>query len=110
MKKLFILTLILSGCASSQGRWHKEGLTQDEYSKARYTCLLQAQQPESQNLFSTRYSAANATNRSPADREANALMAGFSKGMEQNQTGMLTNDILFEACMNANGLYWKQDN
>ena len=110
MKKLFVLTLILSGCASQQGYWFKEGLTQDEYAKTKYLCLQQSQQPESKNLLSSNYSNAANSNVGAAQRASNAFMQGFTNGLEKNQTGMITNDTLFNACMNAQGIYWKTVN
>jgi hypothetical protein len=88
MKKAFILIFLLAGCASydSYSYWHKEGLTQEELAKTKYLCLQQAQQPESQKVLVL------------------ASMKDAYQGYKE--TGMITNDTLFSACMNAHGLYW----
>jgi|LakMenEpi03Aug12_release.lakeMendotaPanAssembly.Ray.scaffolds.fasta_scaffold654427_2 hypothetical protein len=111
MKKTFILMFLLAGCASPQGYWHKEGLTQEEYAKTKYLCLQQAQQPESQHWFASKYSAAPVSSaQGEANRMSNAMREGMLAGLNsssKNETGMVTNDMLFSACMNAHGLYWK---
>ena len=80
MKKLSILfigLLILSGCATTPMLWYKPGASQDEFSRVRYNCLQQAQQPAS-GAYVNAY-AGSASSR------------------------VITNDQLFGACMNANG-------
>lgn len=110
-KKTFILMFLLAGCASEKGYWHKDGLTQEEFAKTKYLCLQQAQQPESQNWFASKYSAAPVSSGpGPANRIADAMREGMLAGMNnanKNETGMVTNDMLFSACMNAHGLYWR---
>lgn len=77
---LLIGLLLLSGCVTTPPKvWSKPGSSQDEFSKDRYTCLQQAQQPVS-GAYVNQY-------------------GGSSSGQ------MITNDNLFGACMNANGWY-----
>ena len=86
MKKIcyyLLVLLYLTSCTS--GQWYKANSSQEEYSQTRYTCLQQAQQPES--LARAVKNITN-TNNPP-----------FS--------GMITNEELFDACMNARGFYWK---
>ena len=80
MKKLqvvFALTglALLSGCANNV--WVKPGAGTAEFSQARYTCLQQSQQGAS-SAYVNRYGGAAAS-------------------------GVVTNDGLFSACMNAAG-------
>ncbi len=103
MKKFLILSLVLSGCASPQGYWYKEGLTQEEYAKTKYLCLQQAQQPESHSSYSA---VPVSSGMGEANRMSNAMREGFLAGLNSSSK-MVTNDTLFSACMNAHGLYWK---
>ena len=80
MKKLSMLVvglLVLSGCATML--WYKPTGTQDEFSRDKYDCLQQAQQP---------YSGAYVN-----------MYGGASRGQ------MITNNQLFAACMNSRGWY-----
>lgn len=73
-----IALIALGGCAPMT--WQKNGGTQDEFSRAQYTCMQQSQQ-----------------------RVAGATVNAFG-GYATNQ--VVTNDGLYRACMNASG--WAQ--
>lgn len=80
MKKIqvvFVITVIalLSGCANNL--WIKQGAGQSEFNQTRYTCLQQSQQGTS-SAYINRY-------------------GGVAS------SGVITNDGLFIACMNAAG-------
>jgi len=88
MKKLgvlFIGLLILSGCATTTPMvWYKSGASQEEYSRDRYNCLREAQQPVT-GSYVNRY-------------------AGESSGQ------IITNNQLYSACMNAKGWFLEPSN
>lgn len=73
--------LILSGCANNNGAWYKANSSQEEYAKTKYLCLQESQQQQSLSIFSYNY--------------------------QEGKSEMITNDILFGACMNAKGFYWQ---
>lgn len=84
---LLFLVLSVSGCVSAPlGRWYKPNSTLDEYSKVNYTCLQQSQQPRQTSWY-------------------NSVVPG--KSHSESESTIITNKDLFNACMNANGFYWK---
>lgn len=98
---LILVIVLLQGCVGN-GYWHKIGSTQEEFAKAKYICLKESQQPESNKLFASKSSISES-------RETDAFMSGFLSGFHKNETSMVTNDALFSACMNAYGYYWRNE-
>jgi hypothetical protein len=92
MKKLFLVSVILSGCVNLPPLlWYKDDATQEEFSRTRYECLQEAQQRQSSAYVN-----------------GNAYVFG-NQGAAQiqgsAQSGAVTNGQLFGACMNAHGFY-----
>ncbi len=82
MKAKYIMCLLmLSGCTTNKGTWYKQNASQEEYAKVRYLCLQESQQQQSISVFSYNY--------------------------QEGKSQMITNNNLFEACMNAKGFYWR---
>jgi hypothetical protein len=79
--------LFLSSCVS-KGVWYKADSTEADYHKVRYECLKESQQLESQILQYNNFDP-------------------FPRPYYNFSSGMRTNNTLFNACMNANGFYWK---
>jgi hypothetical protein len=86
---ILLLALFLTGCETSHRIWYKEGGTQDELAKDRYYCLLNSQQKVS-----------NA--RGGETVEVNG-QSRYITGYATKQ--FITNQTLFDACMNAHGWY-----
>ena len=84
---IFLFFVFLSSCAS-EGIWYKEAGTEEEYHKVRYKCLKESQQLESQILPYNNFDP-------------------FPRPYYNVSSGMRTNNTLFNACMNADGFYWK---
>ena len=75
--------LALSACVHQpEGIWTKPGASQDDFSKDRYACMQQSQQPNSVAYFNRYGGGANSS--------------------------VITNGNLFGACMNASGWYLAQ--
>lgn len=75
MALVFFPIFIFSGCA--QMVWYKDGASQSDFNRDRYTCMKESQQP-----------------------------VGVAYGNSQeffSNSGIATNDQLFEYCMNAKG-------
>jgi hypothetical protein len=92
---LIIVAFQLSGCAT--GRWFKAGATQQEFQEVNYLCLKESQQPETKaysSLGGVGYGNNHHRNHTAADFSSNY------------SSGMVTNEKLFNACMNAYGFYW----
>ncbi len=84
MKNIIILgtLLILVSCTNKKGYWYKKDSSQDEYAKINYLCLQESQQHSSRSSLSYNY--------------------------QESKAEMVTNNALFNACMNAKGFYWKE--
>jgi len=78
------IIIVVAGCG--QVIWVKPNGTQDELSRVRYLCLQQAQQ-----------------------REAQSRSAGNAQGAYRSASidTTVTNDTLYNACMNSHGWYSK---
>lgn len=85
---LIMLSFCLSSCAA--GRWYKAGASQEEFGEVKYRCLQEAQQPQASAYSSYANGYKNSNNQ-------------FSGAYS---SGMVTNEELFNACMNAYGFYW----
>jgi hypothetical protein len=84
MKKFLISIILLVICSCSPIKstiWDRPGSTKDELSRDNYLCLKESQQQESNSSI--------------------GLYAGNAT------TSIKTNNILFNACMNAHGWYKK---
>lgn len=111
MKKLAFIFLILSGCGlfkNPQGEWYKPGgSTLQELANVRYICLQESQQLRPSSSNQTIIVQNYPTN--PSQRESEALLEGFRQGMNAHHAekgAMVTNEHLFDACMNAHGFFW----
>ena len=91
--RLFVVSVmsLLVGCAANNKVWYKADGTQDMFSQDRYSCLQQAQQPTSTAYFGN-YGGLLPTRQLTAS------------------SGMVTNDPLLIACMNAKGWYLTDPN
>ena len=114
--KISVLVILsLSSCASNPpGEWFKlGGHSPEEFNKARYHCLKESQQPKS-SFASMWPSSNNPIPRpepvGPAQKESAALLRGLEHGLQSHHSedsGMVTNKMLFDACMNAEGFFWR---
>lgn len=88
---ILLLVLVLTGCEtySSNKIWYREGGTQDELAKDQYFCLLNSQQ--------TVYDAQGGRN--IGFNGQNSYIPGHATQR------FITNQTLFNACMNAHGWY-----
>lgn len=88
---ILLLALVLIGCEtySSNKIWYREGSTQDELAKDRYFCLLNSQQKvyDAQGGGSIEFNG----------------QSRYVPGYATKQ--FITNQTLFNACMNAHGWY-----
>ena len=114
------LFFILSGCVTEKGYWYKEGLTQDELAKVRYICLQQSRQYQNYNSHRSnalgdefKGQASSMMPMNVGQRREQALMRGFEAGFNMGSRAIDENKInelkLFEACMNAQGIYWETE-
>ena len=90
MKKLLaalVVLLLISGCAVNNNVWYQANASQEVFAQDRYACLQQAQQPNSTAYYG----------------DYGGLLAGKQYTA---QAGMVTNNPLFTACMNARGWSW----
>jgi len=72
-----LCSLLLTSCVTNEGEWMKPGAGVDDFTRDKYACLQQSQQPTS-SLYVNRY-------------------GGYGS------SGVATNGGLFAACMNARG-------
>ncbi|MFY9589990.1 hypothetical protein [Rickettsia endosymbiont of Halotydeus destructor] len=92
---LIIMVIQLVGCTTfSTPQWYKQGATQQELSEVNYICLKDSQQY--QTRAGSTYN--GATNNYYYSNSANAYST--------YKSGMVTNKVLFNACMNAHGFYF----
>src|SRR5690242_16058312 len=82
MNKLFSLICVVALAACAPMTWVKPGATRDDFSRARYSCVQQSQQ-----------------------RVSGAVVNQFG-GYATNQ--VVTNEGVFDACMNAEGWYLQE--
>ena len=79
-----ILLLFLAGCETpNRFVWDKNGASQDDFSRYNYLCLQESQQRVSEVNGATQWLAGHA------------------------ESKVVTNQTLFNACMNAHGWYLK---
>lgn len=79
MRSRLILPVLLATVGCQAPMWTKPGATQDEFSRDKYACMQEAQQP--------------------------ASAAHVNRHGGQASSGIATNRDLFTACMNARGYY-----
>lgn len=81
---IIVSTIFLASCATNNNVWYKPNANQQMLAQDRYTCLQQSQQPTSSAYYGN--------------------YGGLLQSKELSaSSGMVTNNDLFSACMNAQG-------
>ena len=89
------IIFLLSSCA--EGRWYKSGASTEEFYEVHYVCMRESQQPQtsSSSYLNSNY---------------NTVASNQPLYQSSYSSGMVTNQNLYNACMNAHGFIWVTGN